>query len=132
MRNVTEQQFGLLVIKIDHPLQQQLLEEATALVARAYTSSSLAFVVVAVQPLSHVQLFATPAHQAALSITISRSLPKLVSVKSVMLPNPLILCYPLLLLPSIFPSIRVFSKESVLLIRWPKYWTFSFSIRINP
>ena len=67
------------------------------------------------------------AHQASLSITNSRSLLKLMSIESVMLSNHLILCRPLLLLPSIFPSIRVFSNESVH-IRWPKYWNFSFSI----
>ena len=81
--------------------------------------------------LSHVWLFATPwtaAHQASLSITNSRSLPKLMSIESVMPSNHLILCHPLLLLPSIFPSIRVFSNESALHIRWPKYWSFSFSI----
>ena len=80
------------------------------------------------QPL---QLFVTPwtaAHQASLSITNSQSLLKLMSIKSVMPSNHLILCHPLLLLPSVFPSIRVFSKKSVLCIRWPKYWSFSFSI----
>ena len=66
--------------------------------------------------------------QASLSITNSQSLCKLTSIKSVMPYNHLIFCHPLLLLPSIFPSIRVFSKESVLRIRWPKYWSFSFSI----
>ena len=84
-----------------------------------------------VQSLSHVQLFATPwtaAHQASLSITNSQSLLKLMSVESVMPFNHLILCRPLLLPPSIFPSIRVFSNKSVLHMRWPKYWTFSFSI----
>ena len=84
-----------------------------------------------VQSLSHVRLFATPrttAHQASLSITNSRSLLKLMSIELVMTSNHLILCHPLLLLPSIFPSIRVFSNESVLYIRWPKYWSFSFSI----
>ena len=70
----------------------------------------------------------TAAHQASLSITSSRSLPKLMSIESVMPSNHLILCHPLLLLPSIFPSIRVFSSESTLCIRWPKYWSFSFSI----
>ena len=85
------------------------------------------------QSLSHVQLFATPwtaAHQASLSITItnSQSLLKLISFKSVMPSTHLIVCRPLLLLPSIFPSIRVFSSESVLHIRWSKYWSFSFSI----
>ena len=84
-----------------------------------------------VQLLSHVQLFVTPwtaACQASLSITNSQSLIKLISIKSVMPSNHLILCHPLLLLLSIFPSIRVFSNESVLRIRWPKYWSFSFSI----
>ena len=84
-----------------------------------------------VQSLSHVQLFMTPwtaAHQASLSITSSWSLIKLMSTKSVMPSNHLVLCHPLLLLPSIFPSIRVFSSESVLPIRWPKYWSFSFNI----
>ena len=70
----------------------------------------------------------TTACQASLSITNSRSLLKLMSTESVMLSNHLILCCPLLLLPSIFPSIRVFSDESVLRIRWPKYWSFSFNI----
>ena len=84
-----------------------------------------------VHSLSHVQLFATPqtvARQASLSTTNSRDLLKLVSIESVMPSNHLILCQPLLFLPSIFPSIRVFSNESVLCIRWPKYWSFSFSI----
>ena len=80
---------------------------------------------------SRVQLFVTPwtsAHQASLSITNSWSLLKLMSIELVMPSNHLILCHPLSLLPSIFPSIRVFSNESVLRIRWPKYWSFSFSI----
>ena len=80
---------------------------------------------------SHVQLCVTPwtaAHQASLSITNSRSLLKLMSVESVMPSKHLIFCHPLLLLHSIFPSIRVFSNESVLHIKWPKYWSFSFSI----
>ena len=84
-----------------------------------------------VQSLSHVRLFETPwtaAHQASLSIINSQSLLKLMSIKLVMTSNHLILCHPLLLLPSIFPSIRVFSNESVLHIRWPNYWSFSFSI----
>ena len=84
-----------------------------------------------VQLLSRVQLFATPwttARQASLSITKSQSLPKLMSIELVMPSNHLILCRPLLLLPSIFPSIRVFSNESALHIRWPKYRSFSFSI----
>ena len=84
-----------------------------------------------VQSLSHVRLFATPwtaACQASLSITNSWSLPKLMSIESVMSSNHFILCHSLLLLPSIFPSIRVFSNESALCIRWPKYWSFSFNI----
>ena len=84
-----------------------------------------------VQLLSRVRLFATPwtaAGQASLFITNSRSSLKLTSIESVMPPNHLILCRPLLLLPSIFPSIRVFSKESALRIRWPKYSSFSFNI----
>ena len=84
-----------------------------------------------VQSFSCVRLFATPwtaARQASLSITSSRSLLKLMSIESVMPSNHLILCCPLLFLPLIFPSIRVFSNELVLHIRWPKYWSFSFSI----
>ena len=84
-----------------------------------------------VQSLSCVQLFATPwttAHKASLSITNSRSLLKLMSIESVMPSNHLILCHPLLLLLSIFPSIRVFANESILHIRWPKYCSFSFNI----
>ena len=84
-----------------------------------------------VQLLSRVRLFVTPwtaAHQASLSIANSWSLLKLMSMESVMPSNHLILCYPLFLPPAIFPSIRVFSNESVLCIRWPKYWSFSFSI----
>ena len=84
-----------------------------------------------VQSLSRVQLFATPrtaARQASLSITSSWSPPKPMSIVSVMPSNHLILCHPLLLLPSIFSSIRVFSNESALCIRWPKYWSFSFNI----
>ena len=84
-----------------------------------------------VQLLSHVRLFATPwtiAHQASLSINNSQSLLKLMSIKSVMSSNYLNLYHPLLLLPSLFPSIRVFSNKSVLHIRWPKYWSFSFSV----
>ena len=84
-----------------------------------------------IQFLSHIRLFATPwtvAHQASLSITDSQSLLKLMSIELVMPSKHLILCHPLLLLPSIFPRIRVFSNESVLHIRWPKYWSFSFSI----
>ena len=86
------------------------------------------------QSLSHVQLFMTPqtaACQAFLSILNSRSLLKLMSIELVMSSNHLILCHPLLLLPSIFPSIRVFSNDSVFCIRWPKYWRLSFSISLS-
>ena len=86
-----------------------------------------------VQLFSHVRLFValwTAAHQPSLSFTISRSLFKLMSTESVMPSEHLILCHSLLLLPSVFPSIRVFSNESGLCIRWPKYWNFSFSISL--
>ena len=86
---------------------------------------------IAVQSLSCVQLFATPwtaARQVPLSFIISRSLLKFMSIELVMLSNHLIPCHPLLLLPSIFPKIRVFSSESALHIRWPEYWSFSLSI----
>ena len=94
-----------------------------------FTEQSVQFS--SLQSLSRVRLFATPwtaGCQASPSITNSLSLPKLMSIESVMPSNHLILCYPLLLLPSIFPNIRVFSNESVLCIRWPKHWSFSFNI----
>ena len=94
------------------------------------TGADKVLVFSSVQSLSRVRVFVTPwttAHQASLSITNSRSLPKLMSIKLVMPSSHFILCHPLLLLPLIFPSIRVFSSESVLHIRWPKYWSFSFS-----
>ena len=87
--------------------------------------------VIVVQLLSHVWFFATPwtaPCQASLSFTISWHLLKLISIESMMTSNCLVLCHPFLLLPSIFPSIRVFSNESVVRMRWPKYWSFSFSI----
>ena len=103
--------------------------------ARTYDSLLLVFSplqqFISAHSVSRVQLFATPwsaAHQASLSITNSQSLLKLMSIESVMPSNHLMLCRPLLLLPSVFPSIRVFSDESVLHIRWPKYWSFSFNI----
>ena len=99
-----------------------------------YQTTPKLFVVV-VQLLSRVQLFVTPKiealylpRQASLSITISTSVLKLMATESVMPSNHLILCHPLLLLPSIFLGIRVFSNESILHIRWPKYWSFSFNI----
>ena len=94
-------------------------------------SESIFVVVVVIQSLSRVWIFKTPwtaARQASLSFTISQSLLKLMSIESVMPSNHLILCCPLLLLPSIFPSIRFFSNESALCITWPKYWSFSLSI----
>ena len=86
-----------------------------------------------VQLLSRVQLFETPmdCSTPGFPITISRSWLKLMSIELVMLFNHLILCHPLLLLPSIFPRIRVFSSESALLIRWPKYWSFNFNISLS-
>ena len=92
---------------------------------------SIRQIAVAVQLLSHVRLFATPwtaALQSSLSFTISQSLLRFISTESVILSNCVILCHPLLLLPSVFPSIRVFSHELVLRIRWPKDWSFSFII----
>ena len=99
----------------------------------AVAGSIICIVVVAVQLLSCVQLFVTPwaaAHQAFLSFTISQSLLKVIAIELVMPSNHLILCCPLLLLPSTFSSIRVFSSNLALRIRWPKYWSFSF--RISP
>ena len=107
---------------------RDLLKEVTII----YSTSTIVSVQFSSgQSLSRVQLFATPwtvAHQASLSITNSQSLHKLMSIESVMPYNYLILCPPLVLLPSIFPSIRVFSNESGLHIRWPKYWSFNFNI----
>ena len=102
------------------------------LLKRCYTLLIIHFS--SVQLLSHVRLFATPwtaARQASLSITNSRSSLKLMSIKSVMPSSHLILCHPLLLLPLVPPSIRVLSNESTLHMRWPKYWSFSFSISFS-
>ena len=101
------------------------------LAAKTHESTSFERELSSVQSLSRVQLFVTlwtAAHQASLSINNSQRLLKLMSIESVTPSNHLILCHPLLLPPSIFPSNRVFSSESVLYIRWPKYWSFSFSI----
>ena len=100
-------------------------------ISPTHCSLTSQFLISSFQSLSHVRLFSTPwttVHQASLSITNSRSLLRLMSIELVMSSNHLILCRPLLLLPSIFPSIRVFSSESVLWIRWPKDWSFSFSV----
>ena len=110
-------------------MSQVLFCEAPA--SPGLISSRIPCVFSSVQSLSHVRLFAAPwtaACQISLSITNSWSLLKLMCIESVMPSNRLILCHPLLLLPSIFSSIRVFSSESVLHIRWPKYWSFSFNI----
>ena len=106
-------------------------EEPIGLQSMGLKESDMTKQLSSIQSLSHVQLSATPctaACQASVSITNSRNLLKLMSMESVMLSNHLILCHPLLLLPSIFPRIRVFSNESVLRIRWPKYWSFIFLI----
>jgi len=98
---------------------------------RNWMSNAFLVGIVVVYSLNRVQLFATPwtaAHQASLSFTIFKSLLNFKSIKLLMPSNHLILCCPLLLPPSIFPSIRIFSSESALRIRWPKYWSFSFSI----
>ena len=99
-----------------------------------YNCYSYSFIVVVFQSLSHVWLFAIPwtvACQPSLSYTISQSLLKLMSIESVMLSNHFILCWPLYLLPSVFPSIRIFSNKSALHIRWAKYWSFSFTISLS-
>ena len=96
--------------------------------SKPYSSNSMLLVQFSRSVVSDSVTPWTAAHQASLSITNSQSLLKLMSIESVMPSNHLILCCPLLLLPSIFPSIRVFSDESVLHIRWPRYWSFSFSI----
>ena len=114
---------AILWILILHQLISQTCNVKSSMSSRVLFSS--------VQSLSHVRLFATPwtaAYQASLSITNFQNLLKLMSMESVMPFNHLILCRPLLLPPSIFPSTRVFSNESVIHIRWPKYWSFSISI----
>ena len=119
------------------PRMESMSLLSPALAGRFFTTSTTWEVPISgiefssVQSLSQVWLFATPwtaARQGSLSITNSWSPPKLMSIESVMPSNNLILCCPLLLLPSIIPSIRVFSNESALHIRWPKYWSFSFTI----
>ena len=120
-----QSKFVFLIIKVQQNSQRNKL--SFELLAVLHVSNQFS----SVQSLSHVRLFATPwtaACQVSLSITISQSLLKLMSIKSVMPSNHLILCHPLLLLPSIFLSIWVFSNESVLPIRMPKYWSFSFNI----
>ena len=118
----------VLKVMKEKNLQPRLLYPAR--ISFKYEGKIKSFQFSLVQSFSRVQLFATQwtaAHQASLSITNSWSLPKLMSIESVMPSNHLILCHPLLLLPSILPSIRVFSNESALRMRWPKYWSFSFN-----
>ena len=113
---------GTQAVRVERSRRWEVYTQHLLRVSRAFSS---------VQSLSHAQLLATlwtAARQASLSITNSWSLLKLMSIVSVMPSNRLILCRPLLLLPSIFPSIRVFSNELVLHIRWPEYWSLSFSI----
>ena len=120
------------MVRLYHSLDPSLhlsYNQSMLLILQFLSSFDIIFAVI--QSLSCVQHFMTPwtaASQASLSFIISWSLLKLMSIESVMLSNHLILCHPLLLLPSIFPSIWVFSSESVLHIRWPKYWSFSFSL----
>ena len=123
--------------KLSTALMCNTMQPLKSLYERAYFMGkclwyiSLKAIVVLVQLLSRARLFTTPrteAHQASLFFTISWSLHKLTSIESVIPSNRLVLCHPLLFLPSIFPGIRVFSNELPLRIRWPKYWSFSFSI----
>ena len=112
-------------------LPRDMSEQKEVLLLVLFKNAGDRIIFSSVQSFSRVRLFATPwtaARHSSLSITNSRSLLKLMSIAWVIPSNYLILCRPLLLPPSIFPGIRVFSKESVLRIRWPKYWSFSFSI----
>ena len=126
----------LLGRKVKTNLDSVLKDRDTTLLTKVRLVKAMVFLVVkfqfsSVQSLSRVRLFVTPwtaACQASLSITNSQSSLRLMSIELVMPSNHLILCHPLLLLPSIFPRIRVFSNETVLHIRWPKYWSFSFNI----
>ena len=129
--------FPLVIVCIYESCFFLCINFVSALLCWIFALFVVVFQVVLLSPFSSVQslicvrLFATPwttARQASLSIPSSWSLLRLMSIRLVMPSNHLILCHPLLLLPSIFPNIRVFSNESVLLIRWPKYWSFSFSI----
>ena len=132
-RNVNSKQFPAVfnVSKEHGKKANDLLKQEFSQLQVSDMMSLIFCVIIVVQLLSRVQLFVTPwiaAHQAFLSFTISWSVLKLMSIESLMLSNHLILCHPLLFLPSIFPSIRVFSNESALCILWPKYWSFTFSI----
>ena len=112
-----------------HTTSRNIPENTHLLTPGKYSFREFTFI--SVQSLSHVQLFVTPfsaAYQASLSFTTTLSFLKHMSIELVMPSNHLILCRPLLLLPSIFPSIRIFSSESALYIRWPNYWNFNFKI----
>ena len=116
-----------------HSYQNLLKREASCREQPCFQTQRqfIPFAVIIIQSLSHVPLFVTPwtaTHQASLFVTISRNLSKFMSIGSVMPSNHLILCHPLLLLSSFFPSIRVFSSELAVCIMWPRYWSFSFSI----
>ena len=127
--DVIRYKLGLLATSEANKLRDELLEQEVEILFIKPADQDDGFS--SLQSLSHVQLFATPwtaARQAPLSITNSQSLLRLMSIEAVMPSNHLILCHPLFLLPLIFPSIRVFSSASVLHIRRPKYWSFSFSI----
>ena len=123
--------FTAYLLSAYHSTLRICSQEDTMKISSLYDNYKFFLVLVVFQSLNGVWLFTAPqiaAHRALLSITISQSLPKLMSIEAVMPSSHLILCRPLLLLPSIFPSIRVFSNESALSIRWPKYWSFSFSV----
>ena len=115
-----------------HTTTRNIPENTHLLTPREYSFQE--FIFISVQSLSHVRLIVTQCiatYQDSLSFTTSLSLLKLMSIELVMPSNHLVLCRPLLLLPSIFPSVRVFSNESVPSIRWPKYWSFHFSISLS-
>ena len=125
-----------LIIQLSYKIATNLQSVKNAISAKLSKAkcNETRYVVPVVQSISCVWLFATPqtaGRQASLSFTVCQNLLKLMSIQSVMLSNHFILCCPLLLLPSIFPSTRVFSNELALHIRWPKYWRFSFSIRTS-
>ena len=125
------QRINLQNIQAVHAAQYKKDKQANQNMGRRPKQIVLQRRISSVQLISHIQLSGTPrtaAHQASLSITNSQSLLKLMSIESVLPSNHLTLCHPLLLPPSIFPSIRVFSSESVLQSMWPKHWSFSFSI----
>ena len=123
----SESRWKSIFLKISLKFKELFIKLSSVIQTYLMKHTSFSFVVV-VQSLSRIRLFTTPwttACQVSLSSTISLSLLRFMSIESAILSNHLILCHPLLLLPTIFPSIRVFSKESALCIRWPKYWSFN-------